>query len=456
MEYQKMLELAIETLRTRGFTLEKHYAYYEGRHDSNLGTKAWNDNFRRLLSGVIDNLCGQAIDSLAEDVAPESVEALSEDPLDLADALWATEFLNREASKINQAMVDALISSEPVGLIVDVNLKGQPCLYRIDPRELYVHMNRGGEVLWIAHVWRENEKEAYTSATIYVPGGRQSFVSTSKDRLPSFTSFVPSGPFEPSGSDEIPVSVIDLRTSILDRIIPSQDLLNKNLQLQAMSGEAYAMPLRIYLGIETYDPETGEINAVIPELNAATGSRDVSIPTVQDAEGGKREVIQLNGASPDIFLAQAESYRAAIANHAHRPAYTLQLGGAQPASGEALEIAWADAVKWKRSTEKVHVGPWITEALQKAVQLRRRLVTGSAGAAPALKVNFVAPAVNSTSSRTDNFVKAVGAGMTLSDALVEFMGFSREAADQAQLKSEEGSLLAAEAQAASFERGIEV
>ncbi|WP_164702077.1 phage portal protein [Modestobacter sp. KNN46-3] len=442
MDYTRILTTAISTLRARGVKVEPRFAYYDGRHNCSLGSKAWNDSYRKVVAGVKDNQCKLVVDTRADAVVPAGVEATSDNPFEQALAAWATDLFEREADDLDEFATTAEKAGTQTVMLVDYDEAGEVALYCVDPRSVYAQVSKSGRLLSLLHVWRD-EADSFTSATLYLPDRKIVFGTTSAQLLPAPEAFHAREEL-PNPLGEIAAVVVDLNGSVLDDAIPLNDMLNKSLQTQAVVGEAYALPFRVYLGIETYDPATGEVAAVIPSMNPATGSRDVSIPTVADAEGDKRQVIQFESPKPEAYLAEQDSLRTAIARLAHIPTHLVQLGGA-PVSGDALEIASMPFVGWQAAAIRTTYRRAFREVARLAVRMHLYKLTGRPMPAPALDVKFAPIATSTTSSRVQQMRDAVDAGMSLADALVEFLGWDREAADLAETRTAEASARAFDA-----------
>lgn len=459
MTAQQMLARALKALQLSGLQVEARLNYYEGRHPSELGTAAWNTSYRDKLSGIIDNQVRLIVDKRADAVVPVGFEPkVGEDTTQEAYALWVSDRVATEAPKLIKALRLARAACVPVPVLVDYDANGEVSFYPLDPRTAYVERDGAGAYLFGVHFWAEEDENGHTRnfATLYTPEFEPQV----------WVSDAPSGYLYPRASDYRPVDgaepgpnlfgecmlvSIDFQDDLVDRLAPLNDRLNKSLQTQAVVGEAYAMPLRIYLGIETYDPNTGEIAAVIPSMNPQTGSRDVSIPTVVDAEGSERRVLEFKAQSPEVYGNEQEGLRLAMARQGSIPAHELQLGGSAIAA-EALEIVYRPHIAQKSTDERMVRGD--LERLSR-LAIRRYLyrLTGQPLDAPEMTVLFSDVETTTKPQRVEMLERAVNAGLSLADALVEVFGTDREAADLIEANARDAAAARADLAGSVFDSG---
>lgn len=456
MTYLEMLTEANKALGTRTVRVFNRYAYVEGRHESQLGSESWNKSFRLQVQGTIDNQIARAVKSTLKAITPVGVKARTTDPYEEALAAWGTELLEKRREAVLAGLQHAEVSSDQTVLLTDYAPNGDVVIYDVDPRNFYVKTDRAGTKLWAVHFWREVELGP-VSATIYLPTETVPFASASTSPLPSAGSFRQSGPPIRNVFGELMLSVVTKPDSPIDRAIPAQNRVNKSLQTQVVVGELYALRPRAWLGLETgINEETGEQLSITSNMNPATGSRDITVPAT-NTENDEIKVIQFEAPTPGAYLDEQDSDRAVIAGHFSVPSFTLQVKGAQPVSAEALEIAYRDYVDLGDDLRKLY-GPWLAEAFRLATRRYLYKVTGQPLQAPDFEIAFKPITTNTLASRMAALESARRAGMTLTDALVEFFGMAREAAEGIEARGLQAEALAqaaaAEADAAAFERGL--
>jgi hypothetical protein len=444
MTYAHLTETLTE-LAARGVTVGPRENYYEGEHTSSFDSTAWDKSFGRLLRGVRDNQCALVCDTRADALRPTNYTTVDSSPLAESEAQWASDLLDSQGETVDRLLRTAMWSATQTAVIVTES-EGQVAWVTPDPRNLYVKKDQAGTYLFAGHLWKDGRD---TNVTVYSTETVQVWTSQTDKPIPTARDFVLASE-EPNTLGEIPVAVVERSQSIIDRVRPQNDLLNKSLQTQAVAGEAYVMPLRVWIGVQVINPHTGEVTGPNPSVNPATGSKDVSLPTATDEEGGQRSVTQLTPPSPSAFLAEQDSLRASIARLAQVPAFMLQVGGNAP-SGDALEQAYLPFLSAKVSDERVF-RPFFDRLAMLSV-LRRRGAAGSLLKVPPMRTMFSSIATSTLTARVAHMVAAVEAGMTLGDALVEFLGWSVDAAADAELAAADRDAEAQVTAARAFDSG---
>lgn len=448
LEY--MLTKALQALAGRGMAIEARHAYYEGNHRSQLGSKAWNESYRATLQGLVENRCSQIVDATAEAIVPQGFQAKKKDKLDEALAMWATERLQDEAETIVETLRTAEWAGVQVTVVVDYDSEGEVAFYRFDPRSCYVELDRAGAYLWAVHFWVD-EASGYTHATVYTREQTLHLGSHVKGVTAKAVDFTILEEF-PNVFGELMLGVVDKKRSVIDDLAPLNDKLNKSLQTEEVATESWVMPLRVFLGIEAYNEQTGEVDPIIPSMNPATGSRNVSIPTVADAEGGERQILEFKGQSPEVFRAQQDGYRLAMASIGSVPAFVVEVGST-PASGAALEIAYMPHVAHKGANERVY-GPFLDRLFRLATRRYLYKLTGVAAPGAQLKTVFSNLSTTTAQSRAEQFALVSDGRMGIAEALVEFLGWDRDRAEAYEVKREAERQANADRRLALAEQGL--
>lgn len=430
MDPIRKIEKAQKALLARGVTVLPRMDYYQGRHPSQLGSDSWNRSFRNRLAYLIDNQCKLAVDTISEAVVPSAFKPVVEDTTGEVYAAWATDLvINKHATTTAKIIRDAEASGDQVTVLIDVDEETREVgLYPLEA--CYVEQTKGGAYKWAVFFWKDDLD--LTHATVLEPGRDLDYPSQSTSAFPGIDEF--GAPLEyVRPYTDLMIATVNKGDSVIDDIRGLNDLLNKSLQTQAVVGEAYALPFRVWLGIETYDPETGT-RRPLPTLNPATGSRDIILPTGLDPEGAERKVLQFESPTPSAFLEEQDALRAAIARLASIPAFMLQLGG-NPPSGDALEQAYMPFITAKAANERYYA-PFFARIARLAVQRYVFEVTGRMPAPVDFATTFSTVSTSTLTSRIEHVRSAVSSGMTLRDALIEFLGWSEEAADEVAGRSE--------------------
>lgn len=419
----ELLVKAEQHLKTRELSVGPRQDYFEGRHStSRVSSKAWNESFGKILSGIIDNQSRLVCEHRAEAVRPVAYTAAEQaDTLSKAAATGLTATLEKHADLIDDYLKQLYWSGEPCSLLVDYDTDGAVRWYMTDPRDIYVQQDAAGTYLSAVRFWQDNSKQwfatTWTTETITVYASDKD----SKTVRPSADSFKLVDEY-PNAWGDIPVVTAQTAAPLIDLVKPQNDLLNKSLQAQNVAGEGYVLPLTLYFGFDLYDPETGEHKNLAPNTNPATASRDIAIPAITDEEGGQRQVIRLDSPDPGRYLEEQDNLRASIARLASVPAFMLQIGGSFP-SGEALEMAYMPFLAAKQADER-RLRPFFA----RLGELTVKRITGQE-LPVSCRVVYSTATTSTLTSRVQQMATAVAAGMPLAEALTEFLGYSREAAD---------------------------
>ena len=189
------------------------------------------------------------------------------------------------------------------------------------------------------------------TATVYTPKTVQTWRSDADSLVPSADVFrlVDEAP---NRFGDIPVASVTLGRSLVDAVKAQNLMLNKSLQMAAVAGESYVSPFRAWFGIDTFDPATGEVKKLMPQLNPGTGSRDLSIPSATDEEGAARSVTSSRPHPGCVPGRTREPTRVHCPARCRACSPSLQISGQAP-SGDALEQAYLPFVAAKAADERV-------------------------------------------------------------------------------------------------------
>lgn len=445
------LARALKDLAARGVVVGPRENMYNGQHPQPAGTLAWRKAYGSLYAGVIDNQTALVCNQRAGAVRPANFVAADDtDALAVVEAQGVSDLLDEQGATVDDVLRTAFWSGEQTSVIVDFDDAGRVVWYLTDPRTCWVDVDKAGGYRSAVHVWQEPGQRMH--ATVYTPKTVQTWRSDADSLVPSADVFrlVDEAP---NRFGDIPVASVTLGRSLVDAVKAQNLMLNKSLQMAAVAGESYVSPFRAWFGIDTFDPATGEVKKLMPQLNPGTGSRDLSIPSATDEEGAARSVTQFTSPTPGVFLEEQENLRASIARLGAVPAFMLQISGQAP-SGDALEQAYLPFVAAKAADERV-ARPFFDRLA--ALTIRRRVYAKTGvvlTVTPLVRTVFSSVATSTVTARVQHVKTAVDAGMPLADALVEFMGWSRDAADAV---AEKAALQAQEAAAVStrlFDAGV--
>lgn len=449
MTPHEMLAKSLENMRVRSVDVEARRRWYDGNHPADLGSKAWDKTFATPLAKYVDNQCRIVVNNRAAPLLPQSFVARSGSTLEKGLAQWATTRVGEEAPELLQAIRMAKWSGAPVPVYVDYNAAKEVSLYPLDPVKADVVVDRGGAKRWMAWLWLDDD--GFINATVETPVEIVWLASRAKLGSPLAGDFTIRD-VRPNPLGRVSAVVFDEGASIIDEIWPLNALLNHSLQTQHVVSETAATPFRVWWGIQTFDPVTGTLLGLQPKMNAATGSRDLSIPTVKDMAGSDRKVQQLDSRSPQEWIAIQDAHRLNICRNGSIPAFMAQVGS-QALSGDALEIAYMPFVGAVGEDQRLYRGEQ-NELASLMVSRQLALVGGNAAAPVRFDTQFSTIATSTQSSRFDQFSKAVTAGMSIQDAAVECLGATHEEALKFAANAEAVTARAAEQAGRQFLAGV--
>ena len=215
------------------------------------------------------------------------VAADDTDALAVVEAQGVSDLLDEQGATVDDVLRTAFWSGEQTSVIVDFDDAGRVVWYLTDPRTCWVDVDKAGGYRSAVHVWQEPGQRMH--ATVYTPKTVQTWRSDADSLVPSADVFrlVDEAP---NRFGDIPVASVTLGRSLVDAVKAQNLMLNKSLQMAAVAGESYVSPFGAWFGIDTFDPATGEVKKLMPQLNPGTGSRDLSIPSATDEEGAARSV----------------------------------------------------------------------------------------------------------------------------------------------------------------------
>lgn len=409
---------AANQLTNRAFEMQKRTDYYRGRHYYDASeSEAWRKSFKERMRGVVENNVSLVVDTRAEAVLPKGVTSEIDDKLNEAVSLIASKWLNKHANTWAEASRWFQGAGYDVSVGIGHDKSGNVIPIMLDPYSCFTKKTRAEEYEYAVYFWKEETLQEYTNVTLWLPGEEVHYRSNSVQPYPVGSSFEEVARYKHNSKEVMVASVGKL--SIIDDLIPPSNELNRNKQHAVVAGEMATFRQRILLGFDLYDPKTGKLKKLTADINPATGARETSVPGVLGADGMKREVIELNSLEPGKFIAEAQDNRMTIARLGRIPAYMIQLSGNAP-SGDALEIAAAPLKGAKEADERL-LSPFYKRIIELFVQ--RSLNTTAE-----LGIEFVGLSTVTSSSRIDQVVKAVGAGVPLEEALVIYGNLSREMA----------------------------
>lgn len=424
----------VRQLRDITAATRKNRDYYTGHHAPAFMTNTYTNPHRELIYGLRDNQCRNVIDLVVDrlTITGFAPNAISDTAMTAAAARgWDLWQANRMEGRVRDWFTSCEVAGRDGVIIVWPDSTGKVRFWLQEPGQCGFERSEEDpdRLLWVSKRWWDG---THSNITVYTPDMVEVWTSTSTLRDPDAETYR----LDPAQTmvnplGQTPAYAVRLTVSDLDSVIPLQNALNTTLANAAITGAYYSQPMRVWLGMELeIDPETGK--KVPPfELGA---SRSVFLPPAGEGEQNT-DVKDLPGHSPIPFIAEADSYRAAIARVTRTPAHLLLQAGDIP-SGEALRVAEAPFIAKVEARQHLY-GAVIADAVALAV----RLDLGMYDAAMELVTVWKPAASESLESNAKVATDLSSIGVPLAVVLVKVMGWD---AETAQAVAEQAAAAAAD------------
>lgn len=437
MEPSAAITKALEVLATRASITALPRAYYKGDHRTKLHSKDFTNPHRTVIEGIRDNQCRKVIEVVVDRLRITGFTPDDPNAAVFAARAWDLWQASRMDLRLDEWFRGSEICGEPAAIIVDVDDDGAVRFYPQQPEQVWIDPDPvdPARARTAVKLWRGGD--GVPRATVYTDGDQHYvYRGTTPVNADPLTGELPKAT-EGAGQrytleaevpnalpGVCPVFAADITYTDLTDVIPLQDLLNAELQREAVSGEYYSFGLRVFLGLEMeIDPETGQ---KVPPFDVSA-NRAVFLPTGYD--GQRPEVRDLPGQDPAPFLAAAAAHRLAIASSTSTPAYLLA-GGTDYPSGAARRTAEAPFIAKIQSRQTVY-GAAIAAAAAYAVRLDG-LAAGLDADVPGLTVQWARADVTEERDAAATVADLAALGVPLSYLLPRYLGWSQEEADAAQ------------------------
>lgn len=437
----RALAAAVTGLQTRAGTTLLPRAYYKGDHRTRLHSDNFTNPNRAVIENIRDNQCRKIVEVVIDRLTPTGFTPT--DPAgELAAArawdLWQT---SRMDLRLDQWLRGSEITGQPATIIVDVDEAGQVQFYPQQPETVWVHTSPTNptRALWAVQLWTDDD--GYRRATIRTAGPEHFVYRGPKADQDAGTAerYVLTETVPNPVPGVCPVFTATIGYTDLTDAIPLQDMLNAELQREAVAGEFYSLITRVYLGYELEeDPETGQ-----PKAPFGIGDRQIFLPDTGT------DVKDLPGQNPAPFLEAASAHRQAIASASSTPAYLLTSGGQEYPSGAARRTAEAGFIAKVKNRRAVY-GAALADAAAYAVALDALTTAGTLIPLPELAVMWE-PADVSEQPTPPTVTELAAMGVPLALLLTRYLGWTQEAADEAQAAAD---MAAAERAAAASAYGM--
>ena len=418
------LAAALNGLQTRAGETALPRAYYTGKHRTRLHSDKFTNPHRAVIEGIRDNQCRKVVELTVDRLTVSGFTA--DDPADelYAARAWDIWQHSRMDLRLDQWLRGSEITGQPAAIVVDVDSSGQTHFYPKQPEDMWVRTStvNPARAVYAVALWQDDADRRH--ATVYTDGDQHYiYTGPGANEQNSADRYVLTNEVPNPIPGICPVFTAATGYTDLTDVIPLQDLLNAELQRGAVAGEYYSLITRVYLGYELEeDPETGQL--VEP---FGISDRQLFLPDTAT------DVKDLPGQDPRPFLDAASAHRQAIASATSTPAYLLTSGQDYP-SGAARRTAEAGFTAKIRNRQKLY-GAALGDAAAYAVALDALATAGTTIATPGLTCQWEPVDVSDTPAQP-SVADLSAMGVPLASLLTRYLGWTQEAADEAQAAAE--------------------
>lgn len=339
------IQWALETIMPRRPRYKLYRDYYRGSHRQvfEIASEQQERYFRALLERVSENLCKPVVRCFAERMSIESWEGNSAD----AAAVVSDEL--RLSRLLNRVHTDALKLGDSYVLVWPWGA-GVTRLWKQRPDEMAVRYdaNDPDVVDLAAKIWKVRGTNFWRLNLLY-DNRMERYIAEKADADLKAQALRPysdgDGPeVVRHGYGKVPVVRFahdadepeEPGLSILEDVLPLQDVLNKQMADLLIASEFFAMPMRIFTGVQDeVNPVTGK--SMAQDFNPR---RDRNL----FFGGSDTKATQLPSADLKAATELTDASALKIARVTGVPMHYLVLGQGQFPSGEALRTAEARLV----------------------------------------------------------------------------------------------------------------
>lgn len=419
---------AIEDIRRRVSGYNLYGDYYEGRHRLQFASPRWNKNFAAMFADLRDNLCDDVVDDPADRLI---INGWTAKDRTLAQAATDLFEANAGHARFGQIHRDSPCYGDGFLMVWDDG-EGNARFFPQDPRQCAVRYSAQNpdKVEVAAKVWRvgrayradlyyEDRLEHYASRGASTDGGvpsAKAFVLHDTDEAPA----VEANPYGRQPMHHYPNERIGrYGLSVLRKVIPLQDILNKQIADMLVNSERWAMPKRWATGVEIpIDPVTGREKEVFREDDPVWWTK------AENASVG-----QFPQADLAPSLAAIEAWRLEIARKGRLPAHSVTGTSGAP-SGIALLVAEGRLIKWAKDAQR-DFGARHLDAMAMALTIDGH---GDVQASD-LDLEWGPPETRDEKSQAETLVMKIDLGVSKRQALRE-MGYDEEKIDAMEAERE--------------------
>lgn len=435
------LAWALEDVRKRAEPYALFRAYDRGDHRLLFATDKFLNAFGSLFREFADNMCDDVVDALTDRLqinglaskdgapepdpenpdAPPGVDALGE----MAAEWWET--VNGE-SRLGGVHRNGVREGDGF-LLVQQGMDGvaQPWKQRPERMAVRYSQDTPDQIELAAKVWRDGKR---WRANLFYPDGLVERYGTqglsSNGAMPQFRAFRPlsaqdahvmaagAESYQDDSGEGMPVfhypngEVSEYGVSVVGKIIPMQDALNKSVADMLVAMEYHAYPQRWATGVQVeYNPVTGEERQPFE-----AGEGRVWRVGAKDAALG-----QFDPAGMEGFLKVQDSFRLEIGRKGSLAPHALNLQSQQgtPPTGISLLVTEGRTIKWAGDRQR----DWGATDRRMAAYCLNMTTPGLGVDSRDLAVNWAPAATRDMLALLEELAGKVDLGLPKRQALIE-------------------------------------
>lgn len=343
--------------------------YYAGNQRLGFATEKWRNAYGGIFSSFAVNYCALVVDSVAERLQVDGFRIGKEPTADkAANLIWQRNGMD---SVSDTGHAEALAHSSAYHLVWPDDEDGTKAQITLEhAAEVFVEPDPNNRRRRKAAIKVYRDTWGFDRVQLWTPTGYYRFTVGSEDEIPRREEImnernpfgvVPIVPLVPH-----PVSM-GWPISIVQKIIPLQDAINKILADAIVMSEALALPLRYVLGwVNEADDDDPEAPGSV--VKAARSAQDLLKGALLTFPEPDTKVGQLPAADTGGQVGLLRELIQNVATLSRIPFHYFLMNGGQVPSGESMYSAEA-GLKWSTGRYQRHLGENHEETMSLAFRI---------------------------------------------------------------------------------------
>lgn len=352
-------------LRDQNAYITPYKNYYDGRQRLQFATPKWRNAYGGIFGEFAVNYCALTVDSVAERLQVDGFRIGKEPTADkAANEIWQRNGLDATS---DTAHSEALANSLAAWLIWPSDDDASQAQITLEhASEVYIERDPNNPRKRLAMIkiyrdlWGYDQYQLWTQTGYFRFQGARDEETIRRVEIPNETNpfgIVPGVPLVPHPRS------IGYPISMIHKIIPLQDAINKILADAIVMSEALALPLRYVLGwIDESEDDPEAPGSIVKAAMKASEILKGSLLTFPDPE---TKVGQLPAADTGGQVGLLRELIQNVATLSRIPFHYFLMNGGQVPSGEAMYSAEAGLI-WAGRRYQRHLGEGHEEAVRTA------------------------------------------------------------------------------------------